>query len=264
VLGEPWRELADEIDEGALAARAERFDTDHVPAEVLAITVGADMADDRAELSIVGHARDGTAYVLTHQNIWGSPTDDDTWVEVDKVLRQRWKHLHGGTLKVDAAVIDAGDGGHYDAVMAFCAPRLGRRVLAGKGAYGFARPAISPSKAKKGRLFIVGVDVLKTQIINRLSRGLSIRFSHTLEATYFEQLASERRIVRMSRGRPVARFERKPGMLAEALDALTYALAAKAALSLNSAAFDQRETELSSPVPPVPPPTVIRSQWMSR
>jgi phage terminase large subunit GpA-like protein len=76
-----------------------------------------------------------------------------------------------------------------------------------------------------------------------------------------EQLASERRVVRMSRGRPVARFERKPGHAAEALDCFVYALAAKAALSPN---FDQRENELSSPIPPAPPPTAFRSQWMQR
>ena len=54
-------------------------------------------------------------------------------------------------LRVDAAVLDAGDGGHFDAVMSFCNARLGRRVLAGKGVAGFARPAIQSSKTKKGR-----------------------------------------------------------------------------------------------------------------
>ena len=262
-LGEPWAEAADEIDEEALAGRAEGFDLDHVPAEVLAVTVGADLADDRVELSVVGHGRDGAAYVLAHTVIWGSPLDNDTWSEVEALLRQRWRHPHGGTLKVDAAVIDAGDGGHYDAVMAFCNARLGRRILAGKGVFGFSRAAITSSKTKKGRLFIVGVDSLKSQIINRLARGRTIRFSHTLDGSYFEQLASERRVVRMARGRPVARFERKPGAKAESLDALTYALAAKAALSLNAAAFSQREDELRATVPVKPRQTVFPSRWMT-
>jgi phage terminase large subunit GpA-like protein len=81
-------------------------------------------------------------------------------------------------------------------------------------------------------------------------------------------LASERRVVRMARGRPVARFERKLGARAEALDCLVYALAAKAALSLTSAAFSQREDELRLPMPAKPkperPPAVIRSRWMDR
>lgn len=266
VLSEPWREQADEIDETALAARAEAFDLDHILPEILAVTIGADCQNDRIEASILGHAKDGAVLVLVlaHTTLWGSPLDDDTWREVDTLLRQRWQHPLGGTLKVDSAVIDAGDGGHYDAVMAFCNARLSRRVLAGKGVSGFARPAIQASKTKEGRLSILGVDGIKTQIISRLARGQTIRFSHTLEPSYFEQLSSERRIVRMSRGRPVARFERKPGARAESLDCLTYGRAAKAALALNAAAFNQRADELRASLPPAPPPSVIRSKWMER
>jgi phage terminase large subunit GpA-like protein len=264
VLGEAWREAADEIDQADLLARVEGFDIDHVPAEVLAITVGADVQDDRIEASILGHAKDGTVFVLAHVTLWGSPLDDDLWREVDRLLRQRWKHPHGGELKVDAAVIDAGDGGVYDIVMKFSASRLSRRILAGKGAAGFGRAMIQPAKTKRGRLFIIGVDNIKSQIIARLARGRTIRFSHVLDAAYFEMLTSERRIVRMSRGRPVARFERKVGARAESLDCLVYALAARAALSLSAAAFDQRADEVRTPSPAKPPPTVIRSQWMQR
>jgi phage terminase large subunit GpA-like protein len=266
VLGLPWKEIAEELDEGELARRAEGFDLDHVPAEVLAITVGADVQDDRIEISALGHTRDGAVLVLGHVTIWGSPIDDDTLAELDKVLRQRFRHPAGGALKIDAAVIDAGDGGHYDAIMRFANTRMSRRVLAGKGAAGFARPAIQSSKTKKGRLFIVGVDGLKTQIINRLARGRSIRFSHALDAAYFEQLAGERRVVRMARGRPVARFERRPGVKrVEALDCLVYGLAAKAALQLGEAAFDQREQDLQTPAPAKPAPAPVgRSQWLAR
>jgi phage terminase large subunit GpA-like protein len=265
VLAEPWREQADEVDENELLGRVEPFDLDHIPPEILAITIGVDTQDDRLECSIVGHARDGTVFVLSHEIIWGSPLAAEVWTDLDALLHQRWRHPHGGTLRADACLVDAGDGGHYDAVLSFCNARLGRKVLAGKGQAGFARPAILPSKTKRGKLFIVGVDVLKTQIVTRLARGRTIRFSHVLDAHYFEMLASERRIVRMSRGRPVARFERKVGARAESLDCLAYALAAKAALSLSGAAFDQREDALRSPTILAPPaPSVIRSRWMER
>ena len=171
----------------------------------------------------------------------------------------------GGELKIDAACIDAGDGGVYDTVLRFCQPRLSRRVLAIKGVPGFARPSIQRARLKKGApLFLVGVDALKSMLFARLARGRSIRFSRSLPGEYFEQLCSEVRRVRMVRGKPTARFERKPGMAAEALDATTYALAARAALNLSAAAFSQREDELRSPVPPQPRPSVIRSEWMSR
>ena len=123
LLGEPWREQADELDQAELMGRVEAFDLDHVPPEVLAVTAGCDVQDDRLETTIVGHGRDGTLFVLGHQTLWGSPLDDDLWHELDQLLQQRWRHPRGGTLKVDAAVIDAGDGGVYDVVMQIQRPR---------------------------------------------------------------------------------------------------------------------------------------------
>ena len=77
------------------------------------------------------------------------------------------------------------------------------------------------TKTKRGaRLFLVGVDPIKSQIIARLAKGRSIRFSNSLDGNYFDQLASEKRVVRMTRGKPVARFERISGKKAEALDCL--------------------------------------------
>jgi phage terminase large subunit GpA-like protein len=138
-------------------------------------------------------------------------------------------------------------------------------VLAIKGAAGFARPAIQRSKVKGKPLFVAGVDAIKSQLFARLAKGRSIRFSHNMPPEWFEQLASERRVVRMARGRPVARFERKPGMRAEALDCVVYGLAAKAALSLTAAAFDQRADDLRhAERPPSATPSVIRSHWMER
>jgi phage terminase large subunit GpA-like protein len=264
LLGEAWSDLADEVNDYDLISRVEPFGIDAIPPEVLAITAGVDCQDDRLEVSLVGHAKDGTVFILAHQVIWGSPDDNSTFSELDDLLKMRWPHQHGGTLKIDASVIDAGDGGHYDRVLGFTNPRSARRILAGKGVFGFARPAIAMSRTKRGRLFVVGVDGLKTQIINRLARGSTIRFSNSLDATYFEQLASEKRIIRMARGRPSARFERKVGAKAEALDCLVYALSAKAALNLN---FDLRESEMATicaNTPVLPPSDVIRSVWMAR
>jgi len=238
---------------------------DHVPKPVLVITIGMDCGIDRIEATIAGHAKDGTIYSLGHQTFWGSPNDDDIWSEIDSLLRQRWRHPSGGLLKVDAAAIDAGDGGHYDTVLKFCNARLSRKILAIKGASGFARPMIQTSKTKRGRLFIVGVDVIKSQVISRLARGASIRFSHTLDANYFEQLAAEKRVVRYSRGKPAARFERVPGRRAESLDCMVYCIAARAALNLSAAAFEQRQEDLKNPESASKKmPTVIHSQFMQR
>ena len=245
ILAEPWRDATDDVDDAALAARAEPFDLESIPAEVLAITIGCDLADDRIEASVVGHTKSGDALVLDHAVLYGSPSDqrDPVWTELSELLRSRWPHPRGGTLKVDAACVDGGDGEHLDAVLAFTTPRLRHRIFATKGVYGPGRQAIARSRGKGRALFILGSDTLKGQIINRLARGRTIRFGRDLGENYFLQLCSERRIVRMSRGRPVVRFERRPGMMAEALDCLALALGAKAALRLD---LDAREIEIAS------------------
>ncbi len=262
ILAEGWREAEDTLDELALAQRVEPVGLDRIPAEVLAITAGTDVQDDRLEVTIVGWTRT-EAIVLAHVVIWGTPDEDTTWAEHDELIRTTWKHPHGGTLKVDAAVVDSGDGDWTDRVYAYCFPRMNRRVMAGKGVGG-NRPYIqmSKSKVKGGRLFILGVDGIKTTLISRLSQGKTIRFSDSLEAVYFEQLTSERKVLRYSKGQPVRRFERKPGAQAEALDCLVYAFAARQILNLN---FDHLgDTMKLVGISPSVRPRTIRSNWIDR
>lgn len=260
VLGEPWREAAEELDESALASRAESFGLAAIPADVLIVTAGVDVQRDRLEIVFLGHGRDET-FVLANSVIWGDPAEDDVWAELDELLRSTWTHPNGGTLRVDAAAVDAGDGEMMDRVIAFCRPRFGRRIVAIKGASG-NRPLINASQTKGSKLFIVGVDGAKTQIINRLSRGQSIRFSADLEPRYYEELASERLVLRYVRGAPTRRWERIPGRRAECLDSTCYAWAVRGLVSLN---LDRRAEELASAAA-LPParPSVVRSKWLER
>ena len=133
---------------------------------------------DRIEATFIGWAEDGTAYVLGHRVLWGVPTDDEVWFELDDLLKQRWPHPLGGTLGVEAAAIDSGDPATMEKVYSFCRPRFNRKIWAIKGDGG-RRPAIEKSKSKKngGRLWIVGVDGIKSRLVSRLTRGNSVRFS---------------------------------------------------------------------------------------
>lgn len=110
------------------------------------------MQDDRIEVSTLGFDRAGVVYVLGHDIFYGKPLDaaDAVWIELDDHLRRRFVHPAGGTLRIDAAVIDASDGDSYSQVLAFCAPRLSRKVLAGKGAAGLTRPPLTASKRLAG------------------------------------------------------------------------------------------------------------------
>ncbi|APZ52167.1 phage terminase large subunit family protein [Salipiger abyssi] len=264
ILGQGWRADGEELDDEALAARGEAFGLSAVPAEVLALTVGCDVQHDRLELTFVGWTEDGAALVLGHRVIWGQWDEPETWAELDTLLKQSFPHALGGRLGIDAAAIDAGDGTTMHTVTAFCQPRTRRKVLAIKGAPG-NRPMIerAGSKTKTGaRLWIVGVDTLKTMIFGRLGRGASVRLSADLPRVWFEQLASERAVTRYQRGQPVRSFERIPGRRAEALDCTVYAFAARQIVNpdweARRAALALRSPATTSKAP------VLQSSWMRR
>lgn len=243
------------------------FGLDQIPAEVLFISLGVDVQDDRLELSFVGWSRNGEAYVLDHHVIWGSPDDDTTWQELDEVLRSTWQHPAGGRLKIDAAIVDSGDGDWTEKVYSFCFPRASRRVMAGKGVTGnrpfvdASRSKIGKNKARGGRLWIVGSDSIKTTIFSRLTRGVAIRFSDSLPLIYFEQLASEHKVTKRFKGQWITRFEQIPGRRNEALDCLVYAFAARWAIKINA---DTRAADLANAPQPAPAPNIVRSTWMQR
>ena len=264
ILAEGWRETeGEEVSDAALAARAEPFGLDAIPTEVIFITSGVDVQDDRLECTLMGWSQDGTSFVLAHVVLWGASTADTTWAELDELLKTKWQHPGGGMIGVDAVAVDAGDGGLYERVLSFCAPRMSRRIVAIKGAGG-TRPAITASHAKKqhgARLWIVGVDGIKAEITARLARGTSIRFSHDLEAVYFEQVASERRVLRYVKGIPIRRWERIAGRRAEALDCLVYAKAARGLVTIPTAV---REAALCQEAAPKAAPAVIRSAWLTQ
>jgi phage terminase large subunit GpA-like protein len=145
--------------------------------------------------------------------------------------------------------------------MSFCRPRFGRRIMAIKGAAGFSRPAIAASHTKGSRLFIVGVDGVKSQIFARLSRGSSIRFSKELESRFYEELASERLVVKYLKGTPTRQWERIPGRRAECLDATVYAWAVRQLVAVD---LNRRENDMASERLPPALPTTIKSAWLGR
>jgi phage terminase large subunit GpA-like protein len=175
------------------------------------------------------------------------------------LLKETWKHPKGGVIHIDAACIDSGDGGHTEIVNSFTRPRYGRRVVAIKGVPGFSRPALQKSGTKGQLLWLVGSDAVKSQLFARLARGMGVRFGEALEPIYFEQLTSERKVVRYARGVPQARFERIKGKRAETLDATVYAWAARQLIGVN---IDRRAAEVSTQAAPKKVSTVIKSKWL--
>lgn len=265
VLGQVWSATRNRVTEEELMGRVEAFGIEwdqendcwreDIPSEVAYITVGVDVQVDRLECTILGW--DGVQRItLGHYVIMGPPNLQSTWDELDSFLVTRWKHPLGGTIGIEAAAIDAGDGNMTQYVYDFTATRLDRKVVAIKGVGG-AKPIISISRSKHKRFkgatfFNVGVDQIKADIAislplsrtleNGETRPQAFRFSETLGEEWFRQVNSEPQKLKYVSGRPVVKFERIENRQAEALDTLVYAIAVK---SLCRFDYDARRIELT-------------------
>jgi phage terminase large subunit GpA-like protein len=258
LMAEGWRQAGEELNEAELQGRAEPFGLDRLPPEVLVLTAGVDVQHDRLECVTLGHSATET-FVLDYRAFWGPVnTAEAPWADLDAFLATRFAHPLGGALGFDAIAVDSSDGHTMDRVLGFTAPRLHRRIVAIKGADG-QRPAIRMSATKGHKLFIVGVDGEKARLAERLKRGRSIRFSDGLDRRFYEELASERRIVRYTRGVPSATWERIPGRRAEALDCFVYASAVRGLVGVDLTA---RADELATLAAPAARTVVARSKWL--
>lgn len=262
ILAEGWRDAADELNEDDLRSRCEPWGLNAIPDDVLWITCGIDMQDSWADWVLTGHSRTGEQFVLANGQIHGTYDSPELWAEIDDFLRSEWDHPRGGKIRIDATLIDSGDGDHTPHVYAFTRPRFNRRIAASKGMSGFSRVPLQRSQVKGVNLFVVGSDALKNALFNRLEARTGVRFSGDLESRYFEELVSERRVVKYSRGQPTRSFERIPGRRAECLDATCYSIAARGLIQADP---DRREQELATQAALAPRiPTVIRSAWLNR
>lgn len=277
-LGETWRDEGDIVIEAeVLMARNEEFDEDLAP-QVLCITVGVDVQDDRLECETVAWGPGEESWSLDYSILSGSPAKVEVWAELDKLLLQKWHHPTRGEIGVSAACVDSG--GHFTAqVLNFCALRERRRIWAIKGASGQGKPPfprVASQSRKHGRLpvHIIGVDGLKESFYRRLAINLPgpgySHFPEERDLAWFQQLTAERLLIKYSKGRRVQEWTVKPGTRNEALDCRIYAMAALEGLkmrgvwrALKADQFERkrrldvpRETPGSEPVQPeAPPPT---------
>ena len=238
-LGETWDvdQQGEQIDEHDLINRVEDWG-DELPEEVLMLTAGVDVQDDRLEYEIMGVARGEETFSIEYGVLYGDPSTAELWMRLDSVLQQKFIHPIHGEMILRASCIDSG--GHYtQQVYNYCRARAGRRVYAIKGVGGEGRPIIGrPSKNNIGKinLFPVGTDTAKELIYSRLKitepgEGYC-HFPQGRSDEYFRMLTAEKRIIKYYKGRPKREWV-KIRTRNEALDCRVYATAALALLNIN-------------------------------
>ena len=259
-LGEVWEDFGESVDELNLMERREHFDK--VPESVVMVVCGADVQDDRLEITFVGIGRDEESWVLDHQILYGDPSTPQLWTALDSQIARTFETEGGREMAVRSTAIDSG--GHFtNTVYQYAARNFSRRVFAIKGVGGEGKPiAGKPSRNNtvKCRLFPVGVDTVKDLVFARLriqEEGPGyIHFSDTLNDEYFRQLTAEKIIVKFVRGFKRRVFT-KIRSRNEALDCFVYSLAAYSIINTNVNSIAARLEAKSGRTEPVEEVEVI-------
>lgn len=260
ILGESWKGGGEAVNPDKLQEGAKPFTLDNLLPQILWLVAGVDVQADRLEILITGIDADTNYYVVDAQTIWGDPViDASVWSELDRLLGSTWKHPNGGQIGISACGIDAGFS--QSEVTAFTQPRRGRRIFATRGKEG-KRPTITRGKTSDRKLLqIIGIDSVKNKISSMLSAGQGLTFSDSLPVRVFEEMASERRIMRYRRGVPFVTWERYPSTPAEAWDCLTYAIAVSELVNKDARG---RELELRSSKPQRKKPVMIENEYLKQ
>lgn len=251
-LAETWEDAGETVGDIRFDDREEEFGA-NIPDDIVVITAGIDVQDDRLELELVGWGRDEESWSLEYKTLYGDPSTPHLWNDLDNILKASYTTESGRSLGIRAACVDSG--GHYtQAVYNFVRPREGRRIFAIKGMAGEQRPLVGrPSKNNIGKikLFTVGTFPIKELIFSRLkiqSEGAGYcHFPAGRSDEYYQQLANSEKIVtKYQKGFPRREFV-KTRTRNEALDCRVYAYAALCILSLNINAVADRVVNAPEP-----------------
>ena len=209
-MGETWEEDGEQIETDDLYKRREKYNCE-VPEEVLVLTAGVDVQDDRFEAEVVGWGVDKESWGIKYQVIYGDLKLKPVWDELDRFLSQTFTTADGRHLKIICACVDSG--GHFTTqVYRFCKERTARRVFAIKGKGGAEVPYFNrPSTANniKTPLFTVGVDTGKALLYQRLAvQEEGPNYCHFprekdrgYTQEYFKGLTAEKMVISYKRGK---------------------------------------------------------------
>ena len=236
-MGQTWEEEGEQLETDDLYKRREKYNCE-VPEEVLVLTAGVDVQDNRFEVEVVGWGEEKESWGIKYQAIYGDLKLKPVLDELDKVLSQTFTTADGRRLKIICTCIDSG--GHFTTqVYRFCKERTARRVFAIKGKGGADVPYYNrPSTANsvKAPLFTIGVDTGKAILYQRLGiQEEGPNYCHFPKEKdrgytqeYFRGLTAEKMVMTYKKGKAQYVWTLKDGGYKrnEPLDIRNYATAA--------------------------------------
>lgn len=171
VLGETWVVDLDELlDYDALFESKEDYGAE-LHEDILVLTAGVDVQDNRLEVEVVGWAKDYESYGVLYREFVGNPAEHEVWNELDEFLKREFKFEDGSSLGIACTCIDTG--GHHTAMAyKYIKPvQNSRRIygIKGQGGEGVAiLNGFRKTKNKEIDLLSIGVNTLKDLTYGRL------------------------------------------------------------------------------------------------
>jgi phage terminase large subunit GpA-like protein len=226
VLAETTKEYADETSPQLIMDRAEDYDSDNLPSEVMFLTAGADVQQDRLECMIVGWGRGHQAWVLDNVVIKGDPLQDEVWLKLDNLLkREYYSNEYKQHLKVEYVAVDSGhkSGRVYeycyktntlDTCRVFATK--GVASISEKGSPIFKKAQLGEQESRiireKSLPFLVGTYEAKNYLheyfnYTKPQKGYW-HFPKKLPLEFYEQLTSEKRSFEFKNGKERYKWEK--------------------------------------------------------
>ena len=241
-----------------------------LPPNVLLLTAAIDVQGHRLEFEVVGWTRTEESYGIWRGIISGSPNRLETWQELDKILDREFSFHNGKKLKIARTFIDSGFATRM--VYEYCSKNhfKGRFAIKGKGAAGL--PLLYQYSYPKGfgiTLTILGVNDGKQEIFSRLQNKMmhfpredTFITRRGYDSVYFNQLLSEKRVLKRASGVAYFAFEpKKKGIRNESLDLAVYNYAAMRSMNVNWAELEiALQGEVDIPIERKSPPKKIISR----
>ena len=238
VNAESFEEKGSRVATAELVDRLEPFsDAERpvVPERAGFLTMSADVQKDRIEVDVVGWGEGEESWLTWHVELPGDPghlgagplekqSDEQAWVwkRLLEVITRPYPHASGGTLTVQAGLIDSGY--QAESVYRFVKPLQHRRIWASKGMGQDGDPLVArPQKPRDGiLLWKIGTLTAKDLIFSRLQLTEegpgSIHLPTWITHEYLLELTAEHVRRRWRSGRLRRVYELPQGRRNEALD----------------------------------------------
>jgi phage terminase large subunit GpA-like protein len=267
VFAEPWEGEGERIEPHILGQRAEDYGAE-VPADALAITIGADVQGDRVEAEVVAWGPGRESWSIGYHVLPGEPTAGAVWDDLLELYRTDYHTADGRALRAVACCVDSG--AYTQHVYEFVKRTRDRGLIPVKGASGMYRDQIAGDERQRRKNAarrvlsgrppeILGVDALKRTVYHMLAAGKGAagycHFPPGRSEEYYLQLTGERLQTVVVRGK---RPERRWVPIHPAVEALDCRVYAYAALLLSGVRLERTipepRPERPKPAPAPPPP----------